>query len=350
MSLPLLLKFSTTPDLTLGYIDILNYNKSVLEWSSMKFPICLILAGEGSFLFPLYLSQHDPLVKTLGTIINEEGQNDEKEIWDVEKLESNEVDAPQEKVVKKRKINFQDFLKGFNETARKIDYWCSFGDFMKCVMELLDYVDKHNSDYFKQKSMRAEVFLHQIADDQENKDPRQQTTIIFLDKGSKPELEKSLKEAQKCKHYNHSYDVKFSLNLIRNEEISQRNSSITRNEANFEFQVKRPVQIEDKKTENSEEDMDYLKKKLLSRLENSSPEVQKMREDPDINKWDFLKEEWPQNLRAWFDKVERGWGYFRAFFLRFRSSKENSSLLPVALFFFLIVDLVFNFSVFFIIF
>ena len=96
--------------------------------------------------------------------------------------------------------------------------------------------------------------------------------------------------------------------------------------------------------------MDYLKKKLLSRLENSSPEVQKMREDPQINKWDFLKEEWPQNLRAWFDKVERGWGYFRAFFLRFRSSKENSSLLPVALFFFLIVDLVFNFSVFFIIF
>jgi len=304
----------------------------------MKFPICLILAGEGSFLYPLYLSQYDPLIKTLGTIINEEGQNDEKEIWDVEKLESNEMEIPQEKVLKKRKINFQDFLKEFNETSRRIDYWSSFGDFIKSVLELLEYVDKHNNEYFKQKNMRAQVLLHQIADP-ETKDPRQQATIIFLDKGSQADLEKSLKEAQKFKHYNHNYDIKFSLNLIRNEEISQRNSSIGRNEINFDFLVKRPM-IEDKKTENSEEDMDFLKKKLLSRLENSSPEIHKMREDPDINKWELLKEEWPQNLRAWFDKFERFWGYFRAFFLRFRSSKENSSLLPVALFFFLIVDLV----------
>ena len=308
----------------------------------MKFPICLILAGEGSFLFPLYLSQYDPLVKTLGTIINEEGQTGEKEIWDIEKFESNETDN-QDKIQKKRKINFQDFLKGFNETARRIDYWSSFGDFMKNVLELLDYVDRNNNDYFKQKCMRAEVFLHQIADSQLMKDPRQQTTmIIFLDKGSKNELEKSLKEAQKFKHYNHAYDIKFSLNLIRNEEVSQRDSSVNRNEINFDFLIKRPAMNEDKKNEGEEDSLENLKKKLMSRLENTSPEVLKMREDVDVHKWDFLKDEWSQNLRTWFDSFERFLGYFRAFFLKFRSSKENSSLLPVGLFFLLIVDLVKN--------
>ena len=303
----------------------------------MKFPICLILAGEGSFLFPLYLNQHDPLVKTLGTIINEEGQNEEKEPWDIEKFESNETEIP-EKIQKKRKISFQDFVKGFNETARRIDYWSSFSDFMKCVIELLDYVERSNNEYFNKKNMRAEVFLHQIADTQ-IKDTRQQTTIIFLDKSSKEQLEKYLKEAQKFKHYNHSYDIKFSLNLIKNEDLSLRTSTCNRNEINFDFTIKRPM-IEDKKTENSEDDLDNLKKKLLSRLENSFPQETKLREDVDVHKWDFLKEEWPQNFRTWFDSFERFLGYFRAFFLRFRTSKENSSLLPVGLFFLLIVDLV----------
>lgn len=307
----------------------------------MKFPICFILAGEGSFLFPLYLNQQDPLVKTLGMIINEDGENIEKEMWDEEKLELNENEGIQENT-KKRKINFQDFLKGFNETARRIDYSSSFGDFMKNVIELLEYVERNNNDYFKQKNMRADIFLHQIADMSDLKDPKQQTTIIFLDKGAKTELEKSLKEAQKIKHYNNSYDVKFSLNFIKNEEISNRNSSIFhRNEMNYEFLMKRPLQVEDKKNDNSEEDMDNLKKKLLSRMENASPEIRKV---PDAyeNKWEFMKEEWPQNFRNWLDSFERFWGFLRAFLLKFRSSKENSSLLPVGLFFLLILDMVFS--------
>lgn len=313
----------------------------------MKFPICLILAGEGSFLFPLYLSQYDPLVKTLAMIINEEGQIMEKEIWDVEKLEINENEDG-EKLQKNRKTNFQDFLKGFNESARRIDYWSSFSDFMNNVIDLLEYVDRNNNEYFKQKNMRAEIFLHQISDSQQTKENRQQTTIMFLDKDSKNELERFLKEAQIVKHYDHSFDIKFSLNLIKNEDMSDRNSSFVRNEVNFDYIVKRPLTIEDKKVENNDDDMDNLKKQLMSRLEENSPEIQKARREVVVlHKWDFLKEEWPQNFRTWFDSFERCLGYFRAFFLRFRSSKENSSLLPVGLFFLLIVDFVKKFVCFF---
>jgi len=69
-------KFSSSPDLSLGFIDILNYTKLELDWEiTNKFPICITLgflinnclikidlAGEGNFFSPLFLDISDPLL------------------------------------------------------------------------------------------------------------------------------------------------------------------------------------------------------------------------------------------------------------------------------------------------
>ena len=287
------------------------------------------------------LSQFDPLVKTLGSIINEIGENKDKDIWD---LESNETDPSQKNVAKKKTINFQDFLKGFNENARRIDFCTSFHDFTKNVIDLLEYVDDSNNEFFNKKNMRAEIFLHQILENnQSNKETKEQTSISFLDRSSKEQLEKYLKEAHSLKHYNHSFNIKFSLNLIKNEDMSERSSlSMNKNELNFDFLMKRPLNIEEEaKTFHSDDDLNCLKEKLLIRLDNEKPLKLNKMENRNDKKWDLIRAQWMENLTIWFNTFERFLGYCRSIILRFRESKERSSILPIGLFFLMIVDLVY---------
>ena len=92
------MKFSVSQDYTLGFIDVLDYNKSIENWDFIDiFPINLAFAGKGSFYHPYYLNYADPLLDGLEICFREilekdlYGENEEERM---EKLGRNFLKFP----------------------------------------------------------------------------------------------------------------------------------------------------------------------------------------------------------------------------------------------------------------
>ena len=102
-------KFTCSSDQTLCYFDFVNYNQSILNWQNQtKFPLSLVLAGEGTFLYPLHLDFEDPQYKSLFFSINKYDQEAEQE---------------NENFLQREEIHqFESFFRKFNLIAKTIDY------------------------------------------------------------------------------------------------------------------------------------------------------------------------------------------------------------------------------------
>lgn len=114
------LRFSTSPDLTIGYIDVL-YD----EWASApahlrigqpKLPLSLMLAGEGTYTCPFYLDPNDVLVRALPLLRGLKGFITEA---------------------------FVNFVAGFNEHARLVDR----DDIQRTVTPLLTFLQAQNATF-----------------------------------------------------------------------------------------------------------------------------------------------------------------------------------------------------------
>lgn len=369
----LFLKFSSTPDHTLGFIDILNYNKSLEEWSSLKFPVSLILAGEGSFLFPLYLNLNDPYIKTLCSSINEISTFDEPPLWQKESIML-ASHSPLNKATPK--LTFQDFLKRFNEKARRIDFWLPNKEFLRVFQDLLDFIAKSNEEYLAHKGISAKLFLHKMKvkegeeegkkeegerrreevgrkteegirrkeegwwrrddggrrrSDEEGGGVREEggnSMIWFLEGG---ENEEKLGEAQKWKFWENNVDVKFSLNLMKVEEAGGKGNGLME-----EGGGKKPKEEEKK---GDDDELEELKKQFIVKSQNAHL-TQTNNFGTSMRPFLSNESKCPDSFSLLFKHINRWGGMFRSFFLRFRSGRGSTSLLPVSLFLLLIVDLV----------
>lgn len=58
-------RFTSTPDYTLAYIDFLDNKRLKESYEGPTLPLTLILSGQGSFSSPFFLNTNDPLVKAV---------------------------------------------------------------------------------------------------------------------------------------------------------------------------------------------------------------------------------------------------------------------------------------------
>lgn len=62
------LKFSSSKDSSLGYLDVLDFQKKIIEFDVNKdsqFPQTILLAGKATYRSPFVLEIHDPIFKCI---------------------------------------------------------------------------------------------------------------------------------------------------------------------------------------------------------------------------------------------------------------------------------------------
>ncbi|KRX08256.1 hypothetical protein PPERSA_01186 [Pseudocohnilembus persalinus] len=140
------IKLSSSPDYTLSYLDIMDYNKDILLWNyQMKYPITLVLSGNGTFLFPLRFNTKDPLSKSLLITLSYCKQEEQFE-------EENNRGSYKKKLGK--------FIRKFNDIAKQIDYLQSEKTFIKQFINLLELIEEANQQLFRNLDIQAQMCVH----------------------------------------------------------------------------------------------------------------------------------------------------------------------------------------------
>ncbi|EAS06334.2 transmembrane protein, putative (macronuclear) [Tetrahymena thermophila SB210] len=325
-------KLSTSQDLSLAYIDIFNYNISVLNWQNKtNFPVCLVLAGKGSFISPFHVCIDDPLCKSLYFTFQQQDEMDSDE----------------------NILKFETYLKEFNSLAKLIDYSTREKTFLENFSKLVKYVDKQNKKFFSHFGIEADICIHKLVRDKYiskhqnanlfNYNERNlQSRIIMLSYKDQGELINCLKDTHYLKNYSRFYEIKISLNFYIIDEIIHNDQVEIKTEHNINKQIQTYINYDQQ-----DEEVNHLRIKVMKknysesqeRIEAFIPRYDQLNYD-DENQNDSVVEErkclW---LVLIFFYLRRLFGVFKSSFLAYRQTQLSTNTLGILMF----VSMMFHF-------
>ncbi|KAL4482442.1 hypothetical protein ABPG73_012902 [Tetrahymena malaccensis] len=338
-------KLSTSQDLSLAYIDIFNYNISVLNWQNKtNFPVCLVLAGKGSFISPFHVCFDDPLCKSIYFTFQQQDEMDSDE----------------------NILRFENYLKEFNSLAKLIDYSTREKTFLENFSKLVKFVDKQNKKFFSHFGIEADICIHKLVRDKYiskhqnanlfNYNERNlQSRIIMLSYKDQGELIYCLKDTHYLKNYSRFYEIKISLNFYIIDEIIHNDQVEIKTEHNINKQIQTYINYDQQ-----DEEVNHLRIKVMKknysesqeRIEAFIPRYDQLNYD-DENQNDSVVEE---RRCLWLVLIlfylRRLFGVFKSSFLAYRQTQLSTNTLGILMFvsmMFHIVSVICTFISFFII-
>ncbi|KAL4501733.1 hypothetical protein ABPG72_018784 [Tetrahymena utriculariae] len=325
-------KLSTSQDLSLAYIDIFNYNISVLNWQNKtNFPVCLVLAGKGSFISPFHVYIDDPLCKSLYFTFQQQYEMDSDE----------------------NILRFETYLKEFNSIAKLIDYSTREKTFLENFSKLVKFVEKQNKKFFSHFGVEADICIHKLVRDKYiskhqnanlfNYNERNlQSRIIMLSYKDQGELINCLKDTHYLKNYSRFYEIKISLNFYIIDEIIHNDQVEIKTEHNINKQIQTYINYDQQ-----DEEVNHLRIKVMKknysesqeRIEAFIPRYDQLNYD-DENQNDSVVEE---RRCLWLVLIlfylRRLFGVFKSSFLAYRQTQLSTNTLGILMF----VSMMFHF-------
>ncbi|KAM3143533.1 hypothetical protein pb186bvf_004295 [Paramecium bursaria] len=194
-------KFSHSQDYTLGYIDVLNYNQDALSWSNATtFPVSLVLSGQGTFMFPLFIDKKDPIITLLWLTLDKLNQQPS------DNSDSSDEEKPSE---------LEIFLENFNYYAKLIDFRQSASSFSKRFRDLVSYTNSINKTKFRALKVQVDICVHIMAKNSQDK-----SKLIMLGLENYKDLEKCFSDIYHLQNFSNQQYIKFSVNFDSNKSES----------------------------------------------------------------------------------------------------------------------------------